>query len=344
MWNGSRTKGDSRTSRSDGRIHFLAASFFGEEELKPPAFIQMDLDGVWAIRKCYGLPEDQFLENDPVYEEGVLRFLDLLKERKIPASFFVVGRDSMIPKKVQIIGRILKAGHEIGNHSHKHTLGLTELSVEEIRKDITEAQSAISGAIEQSGFGAEHRPVGFRAPGYDADIRVLKILKDLGFSYDASLFPTWWGFIMRRIDAYLSGPYALKKRQYGSFKNGFESLKPHPIKHVPGLYELPVSVSPVLRLPFHFGIEIMRGFDFFRRTAGAYKKRNIPLLYLFHGIDFVETRNLALLPSNRGSGFFQIPIGQRTALAQKILDFIQDNFEILRACDWVKAILKNETG
>ena len=340
MWNGSRTKGDFRTSRSDGSIHFIAISFIGEEELKPPAFIQMDLDGVWAIRKCYGLPEDQFLENDPVYEEGVPRFLDLLQARKIPASFFVVGRDAKIPKKVQTICRILKAGHEIGNHSNEHTLGLTKLSVEEIKKDITEAQNAISGAVKQSGFGAEHRPVGFRAPGYDADSRVLKILGDLGFLYDASLFPSWWGFVMRRIDSYLSGPFARKKRQYGSFKGGFESLKPHPIKQVSGLYELPVSVSPVFRLPFHFGIAAMRGFDYFRRAAQAYRKRNIPLLYLFHGIDFVETRGLALLPSTRGAVFFKIPIEQKTLLAEKILDFIRDNFEILRARDWVEAILK----
>ena len=311
--------------------------------MKPPAFIQMDLDGVWAIRRCYGLPEDRFLENDPVYEEGVPRFLDLLQVRKIPASFFVVGRDAKIPKKVETICRILKAGHEIGNHSYEHTLGLTKLSVEEIRKDITEAQSAIRGAIEQSGFGAEHRPVGFRAPGYDADSRVLKILCGLGFSYDASLFPSWWGFIMRRIDSYLSGPYARKKRQYGSFKNGFESLKPHPLSRASGLYELPVSVTPVFRLPFHFGIAAMRGFDYFRQAADGYRKRNVPLLYLFHGIDLVETRGLALLPSSRGAVFFQIPIEQRAALAQKILDFIQDNFEILRARDWIEAILKNNS-
>jgi len=303
----------------------------------------MDLDGVWAIRKCYGLPEDRFLENDPVYEEGVPRFLDLLQKHKIPVSFFIVGRDAGILKKVQTIGSILKAGHEIGNHSYEHTLGLTKLSDEEIKKDISEAQKAIIRALEKSGFGAVHNPVGFRAPGYDADSRVLKILEDLGFLYDASIFPSWWGFIMRRIDAHLSGPYARKKRQYGSFKNGFESLKPHPIKQASGLYELPVSVSPVLRLPFHFGISVMRGFDYFRRASEGYKKRNIPLLYLFHGIDFVDTREVQILPSHRGRIFFKTPIEQRMAFAEKILDFIQDNFEILRARDWVESILKNKS-
>ncbi len=303
--------------------------------MKPPAFIQVDLDGLWAVRRCYGAAEGDAFENDPVYEEGVPRFLTLFLRRKIPATFFIVGRDAQNPQKAQRIAQILDAGFEIGNHSFNHTLGLTRLSSEDIRADITRAQEAIVAAIESGGFGKEHYPVGFRAPGYDVDRRVLKILGELGFSYDASLFPTFWGFVMRWIDAYISGKIPYTKRQYGHFANGLKPLSPHPIRGIEGLYELPVSVSPVLRLPFHFGITAMRGFDYFRRCAQSYVKRGLPLVYLFHGIDFVDTRELQILPTKRGAGFFQKPIKEKLALADKILKFIGEHFEIRLARNWV---------
>lgn len=300
------------------------------------AFIQIDLDGVWAVRRCYGMDEGGFLENDPVFEEGIPRFLDLLEKRDIKATFFVVGRDALIPKKIDMIGRILKAGHEIGNHSYNHTLGLTRLSDAKIREDIEKTQNALIEAATSQGYSKDFHPTGFRAPGYDVDIRVLKILKELGFLYDASLFPSYWGFLMRWIDAYISGRLFSGKRQYGCFMNGFKPPAPHAIGGMNGFFELPVSVSPVLRLPFHFGISCLKGFPYFRRIAEKYNKRGIPLLYLFHGVDFIDTRDIQLVPGKRGKKFFRVSLEDRIKMAERILDYISDNFTITRACDFVK--------
>lgn len=302
-----------------------------EKFLNPAAFIQIDLDGVWAVRKCYGLPEDDYYERDPVYEEGIPRFLELFKRKGIPASFFVVGRDAQAASKESTILQILKAGHEIGNHSYDHTLGLTRLSESEIRENISKAQGAIARIIERAGLGSEHHPVGFRSPGYDADERVLRAAADLGFLYDASLFPTWWGCVLRLMDAYISGRMPGGKRQYGYFSGGWKPLSPHRVKGTAALWELPVSVSPALRLPFHFGIAFARGFDYFRRCAEGYIRRGIPLLYLFHGIDFVDSRRLKLVPSRRGSSFFSQPIEEKLAFAERVLDYIAEGFAIERA-------------
>ena len=305
-----------------------------ERFLNPAAFIQIDLDGVWAVRKCYGLPEDEFLERDPVYVEGIPHFLELFKRKGIPASFFVVGRDAQVAAKEIIIGQIIKAGHEIGNHSYDHKLGMTSLSEPEIRENISKAQGAITGIMDRGGWGSEHHPVGFRSPGYDADERVLRAAAELGFLYDASLFPTWWGGAMRLMDAYISGRMLGGKRQYGSFGGGWKPLSPHRVKGTAALWELPVSVSPSLRLPFHFGIALTRGFDYFRRCAEGYIRRGIPLLYLFHGIDFVDARLLKLVPSQRGASFFQQPLEEKLAFAERILDFIAGHFSIQRARDY----------
>ncbi|MBN1902799.1 polysaccharide deacetylase family protein [Candidatus Sumerlaeota bacterium] len=304
--------------------------------LPPAAFIQIDLDGVWAVRRCYGLDEGEYLENDPVYEEGIPRFLEILDRKDIKATFFVVGRDALIPKKKEIIWKILKAGHEVGNHSFNHTLGLTRLSDSEIREDIAKTQEALIEAARSQGYPSGWRPVGFRAPGYDIDIRILRILKEMGFLYDASLFPTYWGFLMRLIDGYISGRFFSGKRQYGSFRNGFQSLAPHEIEGIKGLYEIPVSVSPYLRLPFHFGISCIKGFSYFRRIAERFKKKGIPLLYLFHGVDFVDTENIQLLPGKRGQKFFSISYQSRLKMVEGILDYIRENFTIIKTCDYLK--------
>lgn len=300
------------------------------------AFIQIDLDGVWAVRRCYGLDEGGFLENDPVFDKGIPRFLDLLHRKNIKATFFIVGRDALIPKKKEMIGKILKSGHEIGNHSYNHTLGLTKLSDAKIHEDIEKTQNALIEAVSSQGFSKDLFPVGFRAPGYDVDNRVLGILKEMGFLYDASLFPTYWGFLMRWIDLYISGHYFSGKRQYGCFLNGFKSISPHEIKEMKGFYELPVSVSPMLRLPFHFGISCLKGFSYFQQIAEKYKKKGIPLLYLFHGVDFIETQDIQLVPGNRGKKFFRIPLKDKMQIAERILDYISNNFAIVKACEFVK--------
>jgi len=146
------------------------------------------------------------------------------------------------------------------------------------------------------------------------------------------------------LDSYITGRLFSAKRQYGRFTGGWKPLSPHLLKGIKNLYELPVSVSPFLRLPFHFGIALTRGWDYFRRCAEGYIRRGLPLLYLFHGIDFVDARPLTLTPHRRGRSFFNIPPDQKMALAERILDHISRSFTIERACDYVSRETKNFGG
>ena len=306
--------------------------------MKIPAFIQVDIDGAWAVRRCYGMPEEPYVENDPVYEQGIPRFLELFRKYGIPASFFVVGRDARIPQKQNRLYEILTQGHEIGNHSDNHTLGLTRLSSREIKLDIQNAQDSISKALLNKGFSKKQMPVGFRSPGYDTDQHLLRVVSELGFQYDATLFPSYWGFAMRGIDSYISGRLFGGKRQYGTFRNGMRSLSPHRIKGLENLLILPVTVSQKLRLPFHFGIVMKLGFSYFRRCIDSYLKKRIPVLYLFHGIDLVDTKDMQLLPSSRGAGFFKTDIKERIKTAEKVLSYIAEYFTITRARDFAASL------
>ncbi|HPB30429.1 MAG TPA: polysaccharide deacetylase family protein [Candidatus Sumerlaeota bacterium] len=303
--------------------------------MKPTAFIHVDMDGAWAIRRCYGLDDGAYFDPDPVYEEGVPRILDTLGRKGLPAGFFIVGRDMEAASKRILTARMAMQGHEIGNHSQDHHIGLTALSNEEIRQHISEAQNAITGALQEGGVGSNAAPVGFRAPGYDADRRVWGILRDLGFLYDTSVIPTPWGFLMRLTDSYISGKAPWKKRQYGRLSWGWRSLAPGLIEGPGILWEIPVSVTPRLRFPMHFSMAQKRGFDFFRCSAEQYLERGLPLLYLFHGIDFTETRGLTLLPSSRGRDFFDTRLEDKVVLAERILDWIGGHFEVARVRDWI---------
>ena len=82
------------------------------------------------------------------------RLLDILKERGIRATFFVVGRN--VAEYPDIVRRMDSEGHEIANHSWSHP-ALTKLGVESFRKQIENTNQAIANATGK-------RPVLMRPP------------------------------------------------------------------------------------------------------------------------------------------------------------------------------------
>ena len=90
------------------------------------------------------------------------KLLDLLKERNIKATFFLVGeRVKMHP---EIVRRILAEGHEVANHTWTHP-SLTSISDEKIRSEFQRTADAIWDAaqyrphIMRPPFGATNRRI-----------------------------------------------------------------------------------------------------------------------------------------------------------------------------------------
>jgi peptidoglycan-N-acetylglucosamine deacetylase len=71
------------------------------------------------------------------------RLLDILKQRNIKATFFMIGQNAQA--NPAIVQRILADGHEIGNHSWTHPQ-LSKLSDERVTEEITKTQDAIKNA------------------------------------------------------------------------------------------------------------------------------------------------------------------------------------------------------
>jgi peptidoglycan-N-acetylglucosamine deacetylase len=65
------------------------------------------------------------------------RVLEVLAKRRVPATFFVLGKNLAIPENRELSVRARREGHRIGNHSYTHSIPLGEVvratdAVEEI--------------------------------------------------------------------------------------------------------------------------------------------------------------------------------------------------------------------
>jgi peptidoglycan-N-acetylglucosamine deacetylase len=95
--------------------------------------------------------------------------LQLLDEHDARATFFLIGQ--RVRERPDDVRRILEAGHEVGSHTMTHPR-LTDIGDEEVRKEI---QDGVDAVAEVTG----ERPRLFRAPGFHADERVLRIIAEL---------------------------------------------------------------------------------------------------------------------------------------------------------------------
>ena len=81
--------------------------------------------------------------DDGPHPQNTPRLLDMLRDRNIKATFYVIGRS--VENYPQIVRRIVAEGHEIGNHSYTHR-NLTKLSDSEVLRELTRTRDAIVSA------------------------------------------------------------------------------------------------------------------------------------------------------------------------------------------------------
>jgi peptidoglycan/xylan/chitin deacetylase (PgdA/CDA1 family) len=93
--------------------------------------------------------------DDGPHPQNTPRLLNILKERNIKATFFVVGQ--LAKEHPNIIRRILAEGHEIGNHTMTHPT-ITRLSADKLQREIGGTHKAL---VDIAGY---HTRL-FRPPG-----------------------------------------------------------------------------------------------------------------------------------------------------------------------------------
>ena len=105
------------------------------------------------------------------------KILDILKEKHVPATFFVIGVDaSQFP---QIVKREYAEGHEIGNHTYTHP-SFDDISKTEIHWQLNLTQRLIESTIGVKSilfrppYGIDHQPE------YAEEVAQLPLAQDMG--------------------------------------------------------------------------------------------------------------------------------------------------------------------
>ncbi|MGL4521716.1 MAG: delta-lactam-biosynthetic de-N-acetylase [Bacilli bacterium] len=137
-----------------------------------------------------------YLTFDNGYENGyTAKILDVLREKKVPAAFFVTG--AYLRTAPNLVQRMVNEGHVVGNHSYHHP-DMTTISDEEIREEL---QQVVADYTKVTGKTEMHY---LRPPRGVFSERVLKVARDEGY---VSVF---WSlaFVDWRVDAQRGEEYS----------------------------------------------------------------------------------------------------------------------------------------
>jgi peptidoglycan-N-acetylglucosamine deacetylase len=241
------------------------------------AVLSCDLDTVDRHLQGYGFEDPE--PCDLIYRTAVPRLLDLLAELGLPAVLFTIARDA--ERQQDLLRRAVSAGHEIASHSLTHPQPFSTLADTEMREQLEASRRLLSDASGRD-------VVGFRAPAWDVDARVLRMVREAGYRYDASVFPTP-ALIASRLAAYRRSTGKRSIFAMDLLGHAFAPLRPHAVGNGAGeLVEFPIAVTPWLRMPVYHTFAYFVPARLFRRNLRALLRSDLPVLYEFHAADLLD--------------------------------------------------------
>jgi peptidoglycan-N-acetylglucosamine deacetylase len=251
--------------------------------------ISVDLDAIAHYRGLYGLAP-RASGATAVHDVALGRMAAFAREHELPLTLFAVGRDLERRESAERLGELGRAGHAIENHSYGHRYDLGQLGPDDARHELVLAHERIAAVVGRA-------PQGFRAPGYGLSDTLLAELDRLGYRYDSSVFacPPYYllkavkmlGLRMRaRPSVAVLGPPLGQLAPTGPYRPGRPWYRPGGC----GLLELPIQVTPRLRLPVIGSTLLLAGRRLACRLARACATASLVNIEL-HGIDFLEPRD-----------------------------------------------------
>jgi hypothetical protein len=292
------------------------------------AALSIDLDGIPHYRSIHGIPSTSQAAH-AVYDTALDRAGAFARSRDLPLTLFAIGADLDRPESAARLRVLAGEGHAVENHSLRHRYDLSLEDSAAIALDIEQGARAIQRAIGSA-------PTGFRAPGYTVSDAMFDALEDVGVAFDSSVFPCPGYYAAK---AFVLGAMRVQGRSsvsvLGSARVMAAPLRPYrPGRpwHERGarsFVELPIQVTPVLRLPV-IGTSIAllgpAGARWLARRCVGEPLVNIEL----HGIDFLDASDglTDLLPYQHE---LRIPLSRRLdALAAALDVFRQAGYSFVR--------------
>lgn len=226
--------------------------------IRKQAFAHVDMDGLSAIYQAHG--HHYAGGADAFYVSAVEHSLEWFERQGVTATYFVIGEDLNQDEKRRAVESVVRAGHKIACHSLTHR-SLLQLSSMDKREEVASGKKIIEDVL-----GVECQ--GFRAPGYSIDFESLEILRDVGYRYDSSVFPT----------------NAFRERL------GLQRLFPEPFLMFPEsrVFEFPMPHPGPWFPPFHPCYAFYLSRYYFYAQVRHFSRRYNYLTCLFHLTDFSD--------------------------------------------------------
>lgn len=245
---------------------------------KPPGYLSCDIDTIDRHLQGYGFADEP--PDDLVYRTAVPRILDLLDELGLRCTFFFVARDAL--DQAALLRDIVSRGHEVASHSWHHEQPFGRLSDIDLAYELEASRRVLERVTGEE-------CVGFRAPAWDVDDRVLTAIAAAGYRYDASLFPTplLW---LSRLTVAARSRRARDVLSMNVVRHAFARAVPHTLE-VGGertLLEVPASISPLTRLPYYHTFGYMVPGALFSALYADVRRSRRPVSYEFHAADLLD--------------------------------------------------------
>ena len=307
---------------------------------KPYSSISLDLDNEWSYLKIHGNSD---WEKYPSYLDIFLPLvLDELERLNIKITFFIVGKDAEISTNQKFIRTIVERGHEVGNHSYSHESWLNHYNKEKVEFEINHAEELINNCTGQ-------KTIGFRAPGFSWSNTVLNVLQENNYLYDASTLPTFIGPLARTYYFWTSDlskeEKKIRKNLFGSFSEGFRSVKPYfwDTDSKNKLLEIPVSTIPILKIPFHLSYLLYLSrfssaamHTYLNMAIALCKLTNTEPSFLLHPLDLVggdQAPRLAFFPG------MDLNTEKKLKVFREVIKKLSDNFSLVNMSTHAKVIM-----
>ncbi|MDF2960627.1 MAG: polysaccharide deacetylase [Paenibacillus sp.] len=118
--------------------------------------------------------KELYLTFDNGYENGyTAKILDVLKEKKVPAIFFVTG--PYIQDEPDLVKRMVNEGHLVGNHSWSHP-DMSQISVSRMKEELDKVKLAVTELTGQKAMPYLRPPRGIFSD------QVLGVSRELGYT------------------------------------------------------------------------------------------------------------------------------------------------------------------
>lgn len=215
-------------------------------------------------------------EDHSLLLSAVKKILSLLKEKNTKATFFILGR--IAEKKPEMVLSIAEDGHEVALHGYEHYM-LKDLGIDRFKYETEISIKILEGITGKI-------PKGFRAPSWSATPWLFGVLKEMGFEYDASIFP-------------------VKTPLYG-----IPDAHRHPFFTEDGLLEIPTSVYRFAgnNIAFSGGIFFkILPWMAIKKAVNKIKQEGLPLIFFFHPWDLWDRPGK--LPDFKTKLIFNMKIG-----------------------------------